>query len=123
VSVTDEQQWPSVVPYVDVHQGPKRLLTLFMSSTARAEYLPKMPPIVSIDGRDYWVYWGQVSFEIPADRPCHVAARCEGGQSGGQLSQDLGSRAASMLLPPGEEAIALNYQCRFSDGVGYLTLS
>ncbi len=81
---------PHVVPYVDYHIGDKRCLTLHL----RQEGLmtANVPPIVSIDGRQYIVYWGTVSFEIPADRPCHVSVHVEG---------EAVVRAASMLLSPG----------------------
>lgn len=111
-------QQPSVIPYVEHHTGPKRVLTVVSTSTASQRFVAVMPPIVTIDGRDFWVYWGQVSFEIPADRPCHVSARCEGGQRGHEYSQDIGMRAASTLLPPGEQDVALYYRCLFGEGVG-----
>ena len=53
----------------------------------------KIPPIVGIDGRSYVVYWGPVTFEIPADRNVHISVHCEG---------DAIVQAASALLPPGE---------------------
>ncbi|MEU4451864.1 hypothetical protein AB0F44_11070 [Nocardioides sp. NPDC023903] len=118
-----QPQWPTVVPYVESYSGATRVMTLEMASTAKEKFIATMPPIVAIDGRDYWVYWGQVSFEIPAERACHVSVRCEGGQSGGQYSQDLGFRVASALLPPGAEPVRMQYLCHFASGVGSITMS
>ena len=57
-----------VIPYVDQHAGPKRVLDLVcrrgMISGAGVE--------VSIDGRAYPVAWGVTRFEIPADRAVSV---------------------------------------------------
>lgn len=81
---------PHAVPYVDYHVGQKRILTMHLSTGGLIT--ANVPPIVSIDGRQYIVYWGTVSFEIPADRPCHVSVHVHGQAV---------SRAASLLLPPG----------------------
>ncbi|MFC4014211.1 hypothetical protein ACFOY2_43785 [Nonomuraea purpurea] len=81
---------PNAVPYVDYHIGQKRILTMHLS--AGGLITANVPPIVSIDGRQYIVYWGTVPFEIPADRPCHISVHVEGEVVG---------RAASLLLPPG----------------------
>lgn len=77
------------IPYVEYHTGPRRVLTLEMRVPG---LLSQTPPIVSIDGRQYVVYWGRLAFEIPADRPCHVSVHLEAEAVG---------RAASILLPPG----------------------
>ena len=55
-------------------------------------------PNVFVDGRQYLVYWGRVTFEVPADRAVHF----------GVGMQD-GLRGASMLLAPGPEAVELAY--------------
>jgi hypothetical protein len=68
---TDLAKIPGVIPYVDHHTGPKRLLTLeipHLGHTVRA-----YAPIASVDGRQYVVSWGSVTFEIPADRNVHVS--------------------------------------------------
>jgi hypothetical protein len=96
------------IPYVDAHAGEKRLLTLNL--TTGNPMIGKIPPIVSIDGRQYVVYWGLVSFEIPADRACHVSVHLEGEHVG---------QAASALLPPGP-TLQLTYQTDFMSGVGRL---
>ena len=66
---------PGVIPYVDNHDGPRRLLTIdipHLGHTVRA-----YAPIASIDGRQYIVSWGSVSFEIPADRNVHVSVHLQ----------------------------------------------
>jgi hypothetical protein len=98
-----------VIPYVDVHDGAKRTLTLNL--TTGNAMVTKIPPIVSIDGRQYVVYWGLVSFEIPADRACHVSVHLEG---------DHIAQAASALLTPGE-SLQLTYQTHYMSGVGRLS--
>jgi hypothetical protein len=68
---TELAKVPGVIPYVDHHTGPRRLLTLeipHLGHTVRA-----YAPIASIDGRQYVVSWGSLSFEIPADRNVHVS--------------------------------------------------
>jgi hypothetical protein len=69
--MTELAKVPGVIPYVDHHNGPRRLLTVeipHLGSTVLA-----YAPIASIDGRQYVVSWGAVSFEIPADRNVHVS--------------------------------------------------
>lgn len=104
-----EQQPPSVIPYVEWHAGEKRLLTLHLT-TGNMLVRAKIPPIVGIDGRSYVVYWGSVTFEVPADRNVHVSVHVEG---------DAIVQAASILLPPGE-GLALTYATDYPTGRGTL---
>jgi len=98
-----------VIPYVEAHTGPKRTLTLNLT-TGNSVLKSKIPPIVSIDGRQYVVYWGSVTFEVPADRACHVSVHCEGEHIG---------QAASLLLRPGE-SLQLTYETNYLSGNGSL---
>lgn len=98
-----------MIPYVDHHDGPKRVLTLNLTS-GNSMMKAKIPPVVSIDGRQYVVYWGAIGFEIPADRACHLSVHVEGGHIG---------QHASLLLNPGPE-ITLNYTTDYGSGVGTL---
>lgn len=59
---------PPIVPYVDQHAGPRRVLDL----TCRRGLISGAGVEVSIDGRAYPVAWGTTRFEIPADRPVSV---------------------------------------------------
>lgn len=59
---------PPVIPYVDQHVGPKRVLDL----ECRRGLISGAGVEVSIDGRSYPVAWGTTRFEIPADRPVSV---------------------------------------------------
>ena len=104
-----EQPPPSVIPYVEWHPGAKRLLSLHLT-TGNALVRAKIPPIVGIDGRSYVVYWGPVTFEIPADRNVHVSVHVEG---------DAIVQAASALLPPGE-GLTLVYETDYPTGRGTL---
>lgn len=101
-----------VIPYVDHHDGPRRLLVVDLT-TGNAMIRGKIPPIVSIDGRRYLVYWGAVRFEVPADRACHVSVHVEGER----LAQH-----ASVLLTPGErgETVRLHYATNYGTGIGTL---
>lgn len=56
---------PAIIPYVDQHTGPKRVLDLNL----RRGMVSGSGVEVSIDGRAYPVDWGRSLFEIPADRP------------------------------------------------------
>jgi hypothetical protein len=58
---------PGVIPYVEHHVGPRRVLTVELRGSQI------VPPVVGIDGRPYQVVWGSVAFEVPADRACHVS--------------------------------------------------
>ncbi len=73
------------------YDGAKRVLTLELTS-GNAMVIDKHRPIVSIDGRQYVVVWGLVSFEIPAERNVHVSVHIHGNVVG---------QTASVLLPPG----------------------
>ncbi|HXH79723.1 hypothetical protein [Nocardioides sp.] len=88
---------PGVIPYVEFHTGPRRLLTIDLA-IGNSRILRTWFPVVSIDGRQYLVVPGPVSWEIPADRNVHVSAHLEGEHSG---------QAASTILPPGEERVFL----------------
>ena len=101
---------PSVIPYVEHHTGQRRLLTLHLT-TGNALVRSKIPPIVGIDGRSYVVYWGAVTFEVPADRNVHVSVHVEG---------DAIVQAASALLPPGG-SLTLTYATDYPTGRGSLT--
>lgn len=76
------------VPYVEYHLGERRVLLLRLLSSGM---LGSFPPVVSIDGRQYISVWGDVPFEIPADRPVHVSVHVE---------YERMASAASVLLPP-----------------------
>lgn len=96
---------PAIIPYVDQHTGPKRVLDLNlmkgMVSGPRLE--------VSIDGRSYPVGWGRCLFEIPADRPVSIGvAQTINGGSGHaqvvltpQLPAQLEYRGPANLARPG----------------------
>ena len=90
---------PGVIPYVEAHDGPRRLLTLDLT-TGNSMVRDKYRPIASIDGRQYVVVWGPVSWEIPADRNVHVSVHLEG---------DYIAQAASLILEPGSERRAFLY--------------
>ena len=70
-------------------------------------------PIASIDGRQYAVVWGTVTFEIPAGRNVHVSVYVEAAFI---------TQAASMLLPPGTDPLRYVYETHYTSGVGSLTL-
>lgn len=92
---------PGVIPYVEHHTGPRRLVTIGLSAggTPLAGYSKAMvKPNLFVDGRQYIVYWGEVTVEVPADRSVHI----------GVGMQD-GIRGASVLLPPGAEPVVLDY--------------
>ena len=59
---------PPIIPYVDQHVGPKRVLDL----VCRRGIISGGGLEVSIDGRAYPVAWGLSRFEVPADRPVSV---------------------------------------------------
>lgn len=79
---------PTVIPYSGDAVGPRRRLDLTLQ---RSPIVRRIPPTVAIDGRSYLVQWGQVAFEVPADRPVHVAVWVE-------YQRQVG--AASVLLAP-----------------------
>ena len=102
---------PGVIPYVEFHTGPRRLLTIDLT-TGNTRVLAKYRPVASIDGRQYDVVWGPVSWEIPADRNVHVSVHLEG---------DYLAQAASVILPPGEERTFLRYATDYMSGIGSLS--
>ncbi|MGO2110594.1 MAG: hypothetical protein ACTH31_03180 [Pseudoclavibacter sp.] len=83
-----QEHWPGVIPYVEAYSGARRLLTLDGISSGNAV----LPPVVSIDGRQYFTFWGRVTFEIPAERGVHLSVHLEGDSIRG---------ARSALIPPG----------------------
>ena len=107
--MNSEQPW--LIPYVDFHQGPRRVLTLELM-TGNGMVASKYRPIASIDGRQYVVVWGPVHFEVPADRNVHLSVHLEGNIVG---------QVASILLGPGESGLAFRYETHYSSGVGTLT--
>lgn len=104
-----EQPW--LIPYVEYYDGPTRVLTLDLASENKL-VVDKYRPIVSIDGRQYVVVWGPVSFEIPAQRNVHVSVHLHG---------DIVAQVASALLPPGAEPVAFRYATHYRSGVASLT--
>lgn len=105
-----EHQAPAgVIPYVEAHTGERRLLTLHLTS-GNSLLSSRTPPIVSVDGRQYLVYWGAVSFEVPADRAVHVSVHVEVERIG---------QVATTLLPPGG-SVTLTYATDFQSGQGSL---
>ncbi len=103
------QQSPSTIPYVEAHAGPRRLLVLTLARSS-SMLTGKVPPVVGIDGRQYVVVWGTVSFEIPADRAVHVSVHVPGERM---------TQAASALLPPGD-SLSLGYTTDYGSGMGRL---
>ncbi len=90
-----------VIPYVDHHTGPKRYVTVgFESGGGPLGGISKstVKPNLFVDGRQYIVYWGQVTVEVPADRSVHLGAGMQDGV-----------RGASLLLPPGTESVVLDF--------------
>lgn len=102
---------PGLISYVDHYAGAMRALTLALT-TGNTLVAGKYRPVVSIDGRQYVVVWGEVSFEIPADRNVHISVHLEG---------DILGQAASMLLPPGAERQVYRYETHYGSGIGTLT--
>jgi hypothetical protein len=100
-----------VIPYVDYHTGPRRVLTLNLTS-GNSVVLSKHRPFVGIDGRAYLVVWGAVAFEVPADRNVHVSVHVAG---------DYVTQTASLLLPPGTGPAAYTYATNYMAGVATLT--
>lgn len=105
-----EPQQPWLIPYVDHYDGQRRVLALNLTS-GNGMVVTKYRPIVSIDGRQYVVVWGGVSFEIPAERNVHVSVHLHG---------DLIAQVASLLLPPGPDPIGFLYETNYVAGVGTL---
>ena len=102
---------PGVIPYVEFHTGPRRLLTIDLT-TGSSRVQDRHRPVASIDGRQYVVVWGPVSWEIPADRNVHVSVHLEG---------DIIAQAASVILPPADGRAVLRYTTDHMSGIGTLT--
>jgi hypothetical protein len=83
------------IPYAGDHDGPTRVLQLH----TRRGVVAKAGVTVGIDGAHYHQRWGRAAFEIPADKPVHVAV----SQGGGQLGV-----AATVLTP--EQPSELEYR-------------
>jgi hypothetical protein len=83
------------VPYAGDHDGPTRVLRLH----TRRGVVAKAGVTVGIDGAHYHQGWGRAAFEIPADKPVHVAVSQGGGQIG----------VAAMVLTP-EQPSELEYR-------------
>ncbi|MFI0366488.1 hypothetical protein ACH35V_01330 [Actinomadura sp. 1N219] len=83
------------IPYAGHHDGPTRVLHLH----TRRGVVAKAGVTVGIDGAHYHQRWGRAAFEIPADRPVHVAVSQGGGQVG---------VAAAVLTP--EQPSELEYR-------------
>lgn len=93
---------PGVIPYVEFHQGPRRILTVVLEITSLFGGGParsRIAPGLFVDGRQYLVYWGRVHVEVPADRSVHIGVGVQDGLQG-----------ASTLLPPGEGPVGLRYE-------------
>lgn len=111
---TDLAKLPGVIPYVDNHDGPRRLLTVEIppiSGNAVRYYMP----IASIDGRQFVVSWGAISFEIPADRNVHVSVHMQTNYASGMTSTPF----ASIVLGPHPAPVRL--ATRFTNAEGSLT--
>jgi hypothetical protein len=114
---------PNVIPYVEPHSGPRRMLTLEITTPVRPPVLSGLAtapvlfvPFAGIDGRQYVVPWGSVSFEIPADRNVHVSVHLA-SNGGGETA--LLSPFASIVLYPGPNPERLVTQFN-SPGLGAL---
>ncbi|MCP9951944.1 hypothetical protein [Actinomadura madurae] len=83
------------VPYAGDHNGPTRVLQLH----TRRGVIAKAGVTVGIDGAHYHQRWGRAAFEIPADKPVHVAV----SQGSGQIGV-----AATVLTP--EQPSELEYR-------------
>ncbi|GAA4299871.1 hypothetical protein GCM10023178_04610 [Actinomadura luteofluorescens] len=83
------------IPYAGGRSGPTRILQLH----TRRGVIAKAGVTVGIDGAHYHQRWGRAAFEIPADKPVHVAV----SQGGGQIGV-----AATVLTP--EQPSELEYR-------------
>ena len=93
---------PGVIPYVEAHTGPRRVITVRLvepSSPLSGMTTSMVMPNVFLDGRQYIVYWGTVSLEAPADRAVHIAVGMQDGL-----------RGASALLPPSPAPVVMEYK-------------
>ena len=95
------------IPYVEYHAGARRVLVLHLTPPAMTQ---KIPPVVSIDGRQYVVFWGTVAFEVPADRPIHVSVHL--------VANTMIQAATALLLPPHKPE--LTYNTNYMSGQGSL---
>lgn len=98
---------PGVIPYMEAHVGPRRLLTVV--SEAPSMFSNATRPVIIIDGRAFHVMWGPVTFEIPADRNVHVAGHALANDPTGH---------ASILLEPGPQDEQLGYKVRSMSNLG-----
>lgn len=105
--MTTHQTPPGVIPYVDVHDGPKRYVTFHL---ARSGTTAAMSLVLGVDGRRYMVVEGAVSVEVPADRAVHLSVHLEG---------DRPAFVSSMLLEPGTGNREFDYQARGLGGVNF----
>ncbi len=85
------------IPYVDHHTGAKRVLLMHLRPPGATS---KIPPVVSIDGRQYVVFWGTVAFEVPADRPVHVSVHL--------IANTMTQAGTALLLPPHKPELTYN---------------
>lgn len=103
---------PGVIPYVEYYDGTVRVLTLELSRPGHWGS-SRITTIASIDGRQYTVVWGEVNFEIPAERNVHVSVH---------ISAEYLTQHASFILPPGEPNLRYVYRTS-SSGMASLTLA
>ena len=99
---TEHSTPPGVIPYVEAHDGPRRVITVRLvepSSPLSGMTTSMVMPNVFVDGRQYIVYWGTVSLEAPADRAVHLAVGMQDGL-----------RGASVLLPPSSAPVVMEYK-------------
>ncbi|MFI7116980.1 hypothetical protein [Amycolatopsis sp. NPDC049868] len=108
--MSDLAAQPGVIPYVDNHDGPRRLLTIDMRPfpSMRLTYVP----FASIDGRQYVVSWGSVMFEIPADRNVHVSVHMQTNYGAGSSATPF----ASIVLAPHHGPVRLATQLTSQGG-------
>jgi hypothetical protein len=98
--MTEQPVPDGVIPYVDHHTGPKRYVSVTLDGGGVLGGVSKtmIKPNLFVDGRQYIVYWGRVTVQVPADRPVHLG-----------IGMQDGARGASMLLPAGAEPLELAY--------------
>lgn len=94
-----------VIPYVDHHTGPKRLVSVSFSAAGpfSGATSAQVKPNLFVDGRQYIVYWGRVTVEVPADRAVHLGVGLRDGE-----------RGASLLLSAGSDPLELAYHAPVS---------
>jgi len=66
------------IPYASGYNGPTRVLRLH----TRRGIIAKAGVTVGINGAHYHLPWGRAAFEIPADKPVHIAVSQGSGQIG-----------------------------------------